>query len=181
MCTHTVSGWQKAATVATYIQVVVVGFSLFFIWSQLKNQTRQLDQQVKLSRASNTQAMVQLLTPLNLRVTDRTMAELWVKKDSGIDQLPDLTERAVLREQYQTLLASYMVFYENAYSQYCAGLLEQEIYEGWDKDLSHFLQEHQISRNWNDWKTLYRKDFRDRVSAMIASGNLGPPKLPCPK
>lgn len=71
-------------------------------------------------------------------------------------------------EQYETLLASNMVFYENAFSQYRAGLLDQELYDGWDKDLSGFIEEREIALHWDKWKNLYRKDFSDHVDQIIA-------------
>lgn len=164
---------------AAYLQVIVVGFSLFFIWSQLRQQKLQLAQQTKLSRAANTQTLVDLITPLNLRATDRGMTELWVKKDDGIDKVSDVKERDIEREQYWTLLASYMVFYENAYSQCRAGLLDEDIYNGWDKDLAVFIEEHQIAKHWDKWKDLYRKDFSDHVYQIIASPKSALPKQLC--
>jgi hypothetical protein len=185
MSNHTVSWLQKASWVATCLQVVVVGFSLYFIWSQVRQQkeqlgqqTLQLSQQLKLSRAANTQALVNLLTPLNLRVTDRAMAELWVKGECGINKVSDEKEREIEMEQYETLVASNMVFYENAYSQYRAGLLDEQIYEGWDKDLAEFIESRQIARHWDDWKDVYRKDFSDHVYQIIASQK---PAQPCSK
>jgi len=128
MCNHKVSCWEKASTVATFLELLVVVVSLWFIGYQLQQQQVQLDQQVKLSRAANTQTLVDLITPLNLKVTDRGMAELWVKKDGGIDKVSDVKEREIQKEQYWTLIASYMIFYENAYSQFRAGLLDEDIY-----------------------------------------------------
>jgi hypothetical protein len=167
--------------VATCLQVVVVAVSLSFIWSQLRQQRLQLtqfNQQLRLSRAANTQSLVNLLTPLNLRLTDRAMAELWVKGDCGIEKVSDLKEREIERTQYAALVAGNMVFYENAYSQYRAGVLDEEIYEGWDKDLAGFIEEHRIARYWDDWKDVYRKDFSDHVYQIIASQK---PAQPCSK
>jgi hypothetical protein len=173
--------------VAACLQVIVVACSLGFILCQLRQQrlqlaqqTLQLDQQVKLSRAANTQTLVDLITPLNLRVTYREIAELWVKGDDGIDSVVSVKEREIQREQYSTLVASYMVFYENAYSQYRAGLLDEEIYKGWDKDLASFLEEHHIAKHWDEWKDLYRKDFSDHVSQIIATQESTHPKQPSP-
>lgn len=176
MCTHETSCWEKVLTVATCLQTVAVIISLVFILRQLNQQNLQLEQQLNLSRASNIQSLVNLITPLNLRVTERGMAELWVKGDCGIDAVSDEKARAIEQEQYGMLLASYLVFYENVHSQYRAGLLDKAIYEGWDKDLAGFIEEHRIAENWNDWKDLYRPDFSDRVTQIIASQ---PPPPPC--
>jgi len=175
MSNNTVSPWQKASTVATFLQLVVVGVSLCFIGSQLRQQKLQLDQQLKLNRAANTQSLVALVSPLNLRVTDRTITELWVKGDEGIDKVADARDRKIEKEQYETLIASYMTFYENVYSQHRDGLLDEEIYNGWDKDLAGFIEETKMGTRWDKWRDLYRKDFSDHVDQIIASK-----KLPAP-
>jgi hypothetical protein len=176
MCTHTVSRWEKAATIAVFLEILIVAVSAGFIWAQLRQQklqliqqTQQFDQQLKLSRAANTQSLVDLITPLNLRVTDREMAALWVKGFDGIDKVSNEQERDIQRQQYQSLLASNMVFYENVYSQYRAGLLDEEIYKGWDQDLAIFIEAHRIADRWDPWKKLYRKDFSDHVDQIIAN------------
>jgi hypothetical protein len=169
MSNNKANGWQKAQTVAQYLQVGIVAFSAFFIWSQLRQQKMLFDQQVKLSRAANTQTLVNLITPLNLKVTDPQMAELWVKGLDGIDKEPDLKKREIQRAQYESLIASNMIFYENVFSQYQAGLLNEDIYNGWDKDLAAFIQQHKIGKLWDKHKDLYRKDFSDRVDQIIAS------------
>ena len=163
------SGWQKAQTIATCTQVVIVAFSGFLIFNQLRQQKLQLAQQVNPSRAANTQTLTNLITPLNLKLTDRQMAELWVKGFDGIEKVADKNERAIQREQYHALVASNMVFYENVYSQYRAGLLDYEIYQGWDRDLADFIQEHKIAKYWDEWKRLYRNDFGQRVDEIIQS------------
>lgn len=178
MCTHTTSIWEKILTVATCLQTVAVIISLAVIWSQLNQQTVQLEQQVKLSRAANTQSLVTLITPLNLRVTELAMAELWLKGDCGINKVPDEKAQAIERQQYEMMLASYLVFYENVHSQYRADLLDQRIYDGWDRDLAGFIEQHRIAEHWNNWKDLYRTEFSDRVTQIIASQ---PAPMPCPK
>jgi hypothetical protein len=55
------------------------------------------------------------------------------------------------------------------YSQYRAKLLDEEIYQGWDKDLAFFIEKHQIAKHWDEWKDLYRKDFSDHVYQIIKS------------
>lgn len=169
MSDNKANGWQKASTIAQYLQVTIVVISACLIYSQLRQQRLLFDQQVKLNRAANTQAFVSLITPLNLKVTDPQMAELWVKGLDGIEQVSDPKQRAIEKEQYGSLIASNMIFYENVFSQYRAGLLDEDIYNGWDKDLADFIQRHKIAKVWDQRKDLYRKDFSDHVDQIIAS------------
>jgi hypothetical protein len=160
MSDEEVSSWQKASTIANYLEVAAVVISLGIIIFQLHQQT-------KLSRAANAQSLVNLITPLNLKVTEREMAELWVKGEAGIDQLSDKQEQLVQRERYEQLLASYMTFYENVYSQNEAGLLDPQVYSAWDKDLASFIEAQKLKQHWNEWKGSYRKDFSDHVDQII--------------
>lgn len=148
MCSHTVSRWEKASTVATFLELLVVGVSLLFIAYQMRQQKLQLDQQVRLSRAAKAQALVDLVTPLNLKVTEREMAELWVKGEDGIAKVSDVKERDIHEQQYRTMVISYMVLYENAYSQYRSGLLAL-----------------------GSVATAYRKDFSNHVFEIIRRQN----------
>jgi len=38
MTPQPVSGWQKASTIATWVQVTIVAFSGLMIWNQLRQQ-----------------------------------------------------------------------------------------------------------------------------------------------
>ena len=163
-----VSRWQKASTVVTCLQLVVVITSVLLIRSQLR-------QQVDLNRFGNTQSLVGLVTPLDLRSTDPEIARLWVTGDEAIDRIADDTERRAKRHQYRQLVANYLVFYENVYSQYKNGVLDQEIYDGWMADLASFICEHKIARYWNGEREFYRTDFRNNVDKLIAKPCPAPP------
>lgn len=167
MSNNTVPFLQKAAWAAACVQVVIVGFSGFLILSQLRQQKLNLDQQLKLSRAANTQTLAGLLAPLNLKLTDREMAELSVKGFNGINQITDPQEQAIQRERLEVLLASGMVFYENVYSQHLAGLLDQKIYEAWHRTLVGFLDAPGMEEFWNKRKKFYHKDFGDHVDQIF--------------
>lgn len=169
MSNNQANGWQKAQTIAQCFQVAIVTCSAILIFSQLRQQKLLFDQQVKLSRAANTQALVNLITPLNLKVTDPQMAALWVKGLEGIEKEPDVNKREIETAQYESLAASNMIFYENVFSQHQAGLLDDDIYDGWDKDLKDFIKEHKIAKLWDRQKDLYREDFQKHVDQIIAS------------
>lgn len=166
-----VSGWEKASTVATFLQLLVVGISLLFIGYQLRQQKLQLDQQVKLSRAANTQSLVDLVTPLNLKVTERGMADVWVKGEDGINKVSNPVEREIEKQEYASMIGSYLDFYENAYWQYRNGLLDENIYNGWDKDLADFIEERKMAKHWDEYRDVYNKEFSDHVYEIIKSQN----------
>jgi hypothetical protein len=121
--------------------------------------------------------LVDLITPLNLRLTDHEIADLWVRGYDGIQAIPNPRERKIKRQQYDSLIASQMVFYENVYSQFCEGLLEKEIYEGWDRDLADFIKDRALRVHWDGWKNLYRSGFREHVSEIIEFQRTSPDGL----
>jgi hypothetical protein len=172
MSNNTVPFLQKAAWIAGCLQVVIVIVSACLVWSQL-------NQQVKLSRAANTQTLAGLITPVNLRITDREMADLWVKGFEGIKQISDKHEQEVQKERYEALLVSTMIFYENVYSQNSAELVDSKIYDAWDKALIAFLDSPGMSEFWSERKKFYRKDFSDHVDQLIACLNSTPRQPLC--
>jgi hypothetical protein len=177
---------QKAAWVAacvqvaiTCLQVVTVIVSVYFVWSQLNQQRANLDQQVKLSRAANTQTLAGLITPVNLKITDREMAELWVNGFEGIKQISDKHEQEIQKERYEALLVSTLIFYENVYSQNSAELVDSKIYDAWDKALIAFLDAPGMPEFWKERKKFYRKDFSDHVDEIFACLNSTPRQPLC--
>ena len=61
------------AAVATIVQAVFLPVSLFFVWYQLRQQS-------KFTRATNAQSLVELSSPFNLQlIQDRKFAQLWVQ------------------------------------------------------------------------------------------------------
>ncbi len=154
------SGWEKASTIAQWFQALAVVISLIFIASQLQ-------QQAKLQSASNVQSLAELMTSLNLRLTEPHQAALWEFGVDEINKTADPRERAIKESEYLTLLATFLIFYENVYSQYQEGLLKKNIYLGWDRDLELLIRDHPIEKYWDDWKDAYQEDFRKHVDTIV--------------
>jgi hypothetical protein len=126
----------EGVAIATWVQSGAVLISLIFIGYQVQQQTN-------LSRAANVQTSVGLITPLNLKLVEPDMAEIWREGSGGFKKGVPANPDDVRSDQYETLLATYLVFYENAYWQNRQGLLNNEIYNGWDVDLKSFIKENQ--------------------------------------
>ncbi|SRR6266446_8698133 len=157
--------WMKTqnAAIASWIQAVAVVVTLVFIAIQIRQQTN-------LSRAANVQASVGLITPLNLKLTEPEMAKVWVEGRHGWDQHVAPSEEEIRKEQYENLLVTYLVFYENVFSQNQEGLIDNEIYQGWDKDLEAFIKHQRVKEYWtSERKAKYRPEFRKRVDEIIAN------------
>lgn len=161
------SGWEKGSAIATWIQTFAVVASLIFIGCQLK-------QQIKLSRAANSQAFVALGQPLNLRMTEPDMAKLWLKKEQAAQNKAEVPEDEIAESQFVAMLANYLVFYENVFVQYQQGLVDKEVFALWDRDLENFIVTEPIESFWEKSKDAYQEQFRDHVDQLIAKKHPSP-------
>ncbi len=87
------------ANIAIIVQGIVIIVSLGFIFYQLRENAR-------LTRAANTQKLVELTSPFTLQLMqDRGTAELWVQGAQKYE-----TMDSVDRERYSTLLSWWLIF-----------------------------------------------------------------------
>jgi len=155
--------WEKAAHISTVLQLLIVVISAYFIWRQLKEQGRQLEQQTKLARVANTQTLVELSSPFNMQLAqDENMAELWVKGPRDSEQYTE-----VKKYQYKSLLIWWLIFYENIYYQNQNGMLDNYIYSAWATDIEHFVNEHAIEQHWSSLRKKYQPEFVKHIDGII--------------
>src|SRR5260370_607989 len=90
------------ANIAIIVQGVVIIVSLGFVFYQLRENAR-------LTRAANTQKLVELTSPFALQLMqDRSTAELWVRGAHTWD-----TMDRVDIERYTNLVSGWLIFYAN--------------------------------------------------------------------
>jgi hypothetical protein len=158
------AGAAVVSAVAAIAQVIIVVVSLIFIYEQLKGQTDQLKQQTELTKAANAQALVGLDMPSNLQEIEHPeVAKLWVDGRKGV--VPKDNE--VAQEQYDTLLATALTFHENLYLQHDKHLLDEDIYNAWNKDLTKFVCGQHLEDYWNKNRGLYHPTFSAHVDDLI--------------
>lgn len=161
-------GWQIASTVVTIVQTLVVVISLYFIWRQLQQQTKQVTQQTDLTRIANVQSLVGLSSPYNLElIKDPNMARLWVE---GADKFESYDE--VDKFRYKQLLIWWLILHENIFYQNQKGLLDADIYATWSRDLELFIIKHRLEHRWPDLEAAFQSEFRTRVDNMIKKASL---------
>jgi hypothetical protein len=124
------SDWANIATIVQAVLVPVsIGISTYFVLYQLRESTR-------LTRAANTEKLVELISPLHLQlIQDRETARLWVQ---GADQWNTMDE--VGKERYSGLLNFCLVFHQNIYHQHKKKLLDDDTFTAWTNDLKLFIQ-----------------------------------------
>lgn len=162
--------WEKAAHISSVLQFLLLTFSVYFVWKQLQKQAEQLKQQAEqskqqtdLARVANTQALVGLASPFNLELSqNRKTAALWLHGPQKWDTLSD-----VEKEQYDSLLRWWFIFYENVYFQGKYGLLDEAIYRCWQADLDSFIDEHLVEKHWSNLNKKYHPEFAKYLNSRI--------------
>ena len=151
---------QALASVSTIVQSIFFLVSVFFIWYQIREHNR-------LTRAANTQSLVALSSPFLLQLSqDRNLAELWVNGTKNFD-----TMDGVERFRYQQLLFWWLILHENIYYQYQSGLVDEQMFRGWQTELQGFIRDKRIDLFWDgEMKRYFRADFRRNVEELIHFG-----------
>jgi hypothetical protein len=144
------------ANIATIAQGIFVIISLSFIIYQLRENLR-------LTRASNTQALFELSAPFNLQLTqDPQLARLWI---SGPDEWEQMD--TVAKFQYKNMLTWWLMFHENIYHQWTRRLVDSDTYLAWFADLQHFCRFHKINLYWDELKSQFENSFAKHVDSIL--------------
>jgi hypothetical protein len=148
---------QTLANIAIIIQTIFFVISVFFIGYQIRERNR-------LTRAANTQALVDVSAPFMLQLSqDRHLAQLWV---NGAKDYHTLDE--VEQFRYTQLIAWWLIHHENAFYQYRTGLLDRTIYRAWAVDLQHFVRRTQLGRFWEkEHKRFFQSEFQEEIEKLI--------------
>jgi hypothetical protein len=147
---------EQLAHIATIIQGVFVIISVYFIWREVRENT-------KLTRATNIRSLVDLSSPINLQlVQDRQLAELWV---TGARKYAEMDE--IDQYRYDTLLSWWLILHENIYYQHEQGLLDNRMYAAWSRDLEDIVKRQNLGQLWDKMKDLYAPEFAHHVSQVV--------------
>lgn len=147
---------NELASIATIVEAVFVIISVVFIWRELRENTR-------LTKAANTQSLVELSSPFNLQlIQDRQMAEYWVLGAKNYTQMDE-----VEKYRYTSLLTWWLILHENIYYQWKAKLLDKDVYLSWAYDLEEFVKEQNLFLHWDGMKGMYQPEFANLVSQIV--------------
>ena len=144
------------ASIATIAEAIFVIVSVFLIWHEVRENT-------KLTKAANTQALVELSSPFNMQlIQDRKMAEFWVQGAKEFAQMDEVD-----RYRYNSLLVWWLILHENIYYQWRKGLLDNNTYEVWARDLENFVSEQNLELYWGEMKIYVQSEFANRIHQLI--------------
>ena len=149
--------WQDWAALATIVQSVVVVISLVLVVLQLRQQTQ-------LAKAANGHRLVELTTPFNLQfmVDDKLtnlMVNGWREHSASRDEVETY--------QYVSLLVWWLMLHEDIFFQKRQGLLDDRLYDSWDRSLRDFVDRQHLEVSWDAIQDIFRSDFGAYVSQLV--------------
>lgn len=146
---------SELANIATIVEAIFVVVSVLFIWREAREST-------KITRAANTQSLVELSSSFNLQlIQDRQMAEYWVLGAKNYTQMD-----AVEKYRYISLLTWWLILHENIYYQWKNKLLSKDIYSAWANDLEWFVKEQRLWLHWGHIKSSFQSEFANLISQL---------------
>ena len=148
--------WETLAQISTFGQFfLLLASAILVIW--------QLKKQVDLARVANTQTQVALASPFNLEIAkDPKLAQLWV-----VDYEEWRALDAAERESYGAMVIWWLIFYENIFFQKERKLLNDDIFDGWKKDLDVFIEEKHVEEYWKARTEKYTRSLVTYVDKKI--------------
>ncbi len=121
----------------------------------------QWAQENRLATAEHVQSLAEQAAEFHFKIIEsETLTELWF----GYGRKPDM--KPVERMKYKALLQQYLVFQENAFFQYQAGLLDERIYRSLNVDLKAAMRKHDLSVLEGPLNELYATEFADHIKAL---------------
>ena len=138
----------------------VIG-SLFYLATQIGQNTRSV-------RRAAYQELLNHIAQLNtLLVTDRELAELFVRARQGLDGF-DEADRIRVLAWFGTVFRHY----QNAFLQHEEGILSDVQWQGLSAPIPRLLSDAGGRAMWGTVASSYRPEFRDFVEARVAEASV---------
>ena len=161
--------FDNAESVAAIASSIVAAVSLIFI-------AYQIDYQSKLTRANNSQSLVNISSGIVASIIqDPKLMELWMNGGESYESLPDID-----RYRYNHLLCLWLSLYENIIYQKECGLLDDGVYAAWMSDMDAFLGGRCVAKVWPTWRGSYSASFVRYMDAKLTAIVQRPP-APAPR
>jgi hypothetical protein len=144
------------ASIAIIVQGIFFVVSILLVWYQLQENT-------KLVRAANTQKLVELSVPFNLRLAqDRALMELWWQATQHFDELDEID-----KARYFNLLTWWLTLHENIYHQWRSKLIDEETFTSWTRDLEYYARTQRLHNHWPQLNGYFESSFAQHVTTIV--------------
>lgn len=141
---------EIAGAIAVVVSLIYVGLSV--------------NQNTNAIMVANHQALVALDQDTNGWLRDPEFAEIFVNATKGIDQLSSAQSR-----QYFTFVADKFNAWEFAYLTYESGMMEDNIWKGWDRYYRSLIDTKSNQGYWESAKAGFSPAFVSYVDSVLAA------------
>ena len=148
--------WEAISNIADIVGAVAVVVSLVYV-------ARQINQNTQASRSSTRQAIADsALVAVSDLIADSGMAQLMTRDMAGEEFTPAESLRLAGR--------GYMVMrhWENIYYQYRTGMLLEDEWRGFRRNLTALLQLRHMQQYWARESEIYSDAFKEEVARIQA-------------
>ena len=162
--------WEAISTIAEIVGAAAVVISLIYLAAQIRQNSRQVEEQIRASRLKAYDAAGADFSALRLHISaSPQLASVWRRaKESYTTLAPD--EQAQANE----LFHEYMWAYQNIFSRMDSGTTDEVLWKLADINIGYWMR----NRGFREWwqtenKTPYTAEFEalvDRVCARIENG-----------
>jgi hypothetical protein len=144
--------------VAGIVESIAVVASVIYVAIQIKKNTTAV-------KSSTYQNIVSGVAGMEARLSDDAeLARIFRIGSENDDELnPDE------RVRFHEFISSFFNFYENLYYQYQKGLIEEEMWKGWEENLRVYMKKPGFKAWWDVWGHVFSKSFGACVEAIQKS------------
>ncbi len=154
--------WEAISTIAEIVGATAVVVSLIYLAAQIRQNSRQVDEQVRALRLQAYDTAGADFSALRLHISgSRQLSSVWRRtKDSYCALEPD--EQAQANE----LLHELMWAYQNIFSRMEGGTADEVLWKLADKNIGYWMDNRGF-REW--WQTERKTPFTDEFEALVDS------------
>lgn len=95
-------------------------------------------------------------------IQDPEMAKLWYEGAMKFEEMAPVDQY-----RYTELVSWWMILHENIYYQHSKGLIDDEVYGSWNRDLEKFVRKEGFDKHWYAMHDSYQPEFAKHLSRMI--------------
>lgn len=149
-------------TISSVIQAIAVIVTLAYVSKQVRDATKSVKSQTY-------QSIISSYAEIEARIgQDSETARIY---DLGCQGKLKNDEDKIVNDEdkirFKQLICSIFNFFENLHYQYKTGLLEADLWNGWDKLMQAKIKQKGVRDFWIDTKGLYSQDFQTYINSFL--------------
>jgi hypothetical protein len=146
--------WEAVGAVAELLAAIGVIASLLYVATQIAQSTNAM-------RAAAHQAAITSLRDLNKNLLSHNLVEVF---RTGVEDWDALNESEKAR--FAVLTMDMLRTFESVHNQYLMGMLDEGVWQGWQRFISDYCTAPGIQRYWDLRRDTFSPEFRELVESL---------------